>query len=185
MMNNERYSMDFEIAMRRIHGEVAYHIADSFFNDKTVRKWYRRCVPILRKRINVLDTTIKHKDLMMGALERLDQHLKLKKGGTDKQIVVDCLLLIGLLLGYGDLNGHITNESFYWQYFNQYLRTHPDYTQGEVGNLYDLRKKEELNVISGRLEAYKFLNERGLNDVQIAQVFNTTEYQIKKLKKQL
>lgn len=170
--------LDFETTMKQFCGDKAWHIEDSFSNPTEFRKWLRKCISIAKKKVDKLDTTTRHKEMLMRDIEKLDE--RIKNNEDPKYIILASFSLISRLLGFDYCKGACLNTPFYYQEPGQH------YTQlilegGDVmQNYYDQK-----NLVSIRKKVYKHLKDKGLSDFKIAQVMNTTEYQVKKLKHNL
>jgi hypothetical protein len=176
--------MDFECCIRQFLGHKAYHIADLANNDVSARSWYRKCVKEMKKRVDLLDTTTRHKEMLFRELDDLEERLKQKNALTSKEIVVDLFWLISRLFGYDALSGKIYNQPFYYQTYCQYLRDKESWSK-DTKSLIEIQSEETKNVITWRKNIIRLLKDKGLNENIIARILNTTEYHIKKMKKDL
>jgi hypothetical protein len=178
------YSLDFEHCVRQFLGDKAYHIADSVGNDSSVRSWYRKCINKMEKRVDLLDSTARHKEMLMKELNDLDERLKLKKSLGSKELVIDLFWLISRLFGYDAISGKVYNQAFYHQTYGQYFMELASWKR--AGKSWGEINVEEIkNVITWRKAIVRLLKEKGLDENIIAQILNTTEYQIKKMKHNL
>src|SRR3989338_9108521 len=71
-------SMEFELAMRQFFGDKAYQIAGlaGFGDNLSVKKWLLKAIKQIFKDVNKLDTTSRHKEMMIGDIERLEKEVK-------------------------------------------------------------------------------------------------------------
>ncbi|MDO8555393.1 MAG: hypothetical protein Q7R75_02410 [bacterium] len=92
--------MDFEQTLGQFLGtKKAHQSSNAFFNDKSFRKWFRRCIPLIRKRIYSIGTSTENKEVLIYCLTRLNQSLDIKNQKTEKEIIIQLFLLISYLLG--------------------------------------------------------------------------------------
>ena len=131
------------------------------------------------KQVDRIETTTHHKKVLMLEIENLSE--KIKK--TDKaswEIIFGLFSLCSLLLGYDYCKGEIYNTPFYHQtkvqYYNAKTEEGSDAHQGYHDNK---------DAISIRKKITDDLKKQGYNDFKIALILNTTEYQIKKLRRNL
>jgi len=177
------YRMDFEHCIRQFLGDEAYHIAD-FANDEIyIRKWLKKCISKSKKQIDKLDTTTRHKEMLMSEIENINSRLKNKNSIGTKELIIDLFWLISRLLGFDGVSGRIYNEPFYYQTYGQYLLEKRSWSNGK--DWFDLDRENKTNAIFLRKKVYNTLKDEKISDNQIALVLNTTGYQIKKLKNNL
>ena len=175
------FPLYFEHAIRMFLGDKAYHIAGAAHQPSAFRRWLRQCVPVMRKRVDELDTTTRHKEMLLREIGNLDNLLRIKKGGTDEEVILNSFRLIARLFGFDGLSGKIHNEPLYHQTHAQhFLELHT--WNDPMRPWFDIVEEQRTNttLIQGRV--YEFLKQEGLSDFQIAQVLNTTEKAVKKLK---
>lgn len=171
--------LNFEYAVRQFLGNAAHGIAGMAQDKKSFRRELRGCVPVMKKRIDMLDTTTRHKEMLMGNVEKLSELLKQRKGGTDEEIIVELFWLVSRLFGFDAISGRIYNQPFYHQYFSQFIDEQVAWGKKDFGAAH---KENKNNIITLRKETYHYLANRGLPDQVIAGIMNTSEYNIKKLK---
>ncbi|MBI2032335.1 MAG: hypothetical protein HYT09_01690 [Candidatus Levybacteria bacterium] len=179
-MKREDLAMNFEHAVRQFLGDKAYHIADSAFDDTSFRQWLRKCIPIMRRKVNQLDTTTRHKEMLMSNIEELNDRLKAKGGSSEKGIIITLFWIISRLFGFDGVSGKIFNEPFYTQTYWQYLEEKSSWNSKKT--ILEIDREERQNIISIRKRLIKSMKNDGLSDIKIAEVFNMGEKQIKKLK---
>ena len=169
--------MDFELTMRTLFGKKAYHIASAEMHPLSRRKWLQKAVRQLMHHVENLDTTVRHKHILM---VELDGILKAFKGVKEPSwsIVYRLLRLCFRLFGYDYLKGARTYTPTYWQTSDQYYTSHI-LEGGDVMQNY----ADEKDVISVRHEIVRKLKEEGLSDFKISLILNTSEYEVKQLKK--
>ena len=179
MRNN--FGLDFEYCVRQFLGDRASHIADVANNDVEFRKYLRECIKEIRKRIDKVDTTVRHKERLMSEVNNINDQLKTKGIIKDKEIIIKLFWFISRLLGYDFVSGSSFNEPIYHQTFKQYEKEKMN--QVKKGDDYwKERTKRDKNIISERLNVCKILKDKGLNDSEISQVLHITEYEFKKIK---
>lgn len=179
-MKND-YRMDFEYCIRQFLGDKAYHIADFANDDTSARSWYRKCIKEMKKRVDLLDTTTRHKEMLLRELDDLDERLKQRNALGSKELVVDLFWLISRLFGYDAVSGKIYNQPFYHQTYGQYFMELTSWKK--AGKRWrDIHVEETKNIITWRKAIFRMLKEKGLDENTIARILNTTEYQIKKMK---
>ncbi len=182
-MKND-YRMDFECCIRQFLGDEAYHIADFANDDTSARLWYRKCIKKMKKRVDSLDTTTRHKEMLLMELNDLEERLKQKKVLGSKELVVDLFQLISRLFGYDVVSGKIYNEPFYHQTYGQYFMEETSWKKAGK-NWHEIHTEETKNVITWKKSICRVLKEKGLNENTIARILNITEYQVKKMRHNL
>ncbi len=170
--------MAFEHCMRRVFGDDAYHIAGHCLDEDTREEWIHRLLKTLVRDAQELDTTQKHRERVSYLLESLT---KKRWRGDDAQwgLVFSLLTLIAELLGYEGIKGHRPHTPMYWQN----LETHVD--MGNERGQADLLKEEFESAAARRVQVVNYLKQQGLTDFEIALTLKTSEYEVKKLKKNL
>lgn len=167
--------MDFEHMLRQYLGDKMYGSQGVRNNIKLVKKDLLKIINIIEERILTLDTTVRHKDMLLVEVERIRFDLKLK--GTDAwTIIIHLLALVSRLLGYDYLKANI-NTPLYYQSTNQH------YTQkilegGDVMEQYNDIK----NLIKIKRDLYFILKKENYSDFRISQALNISEGEIKKIK---
>ena len=174
------YRMNFEHCVRQFLGDKAYHIADFANSDVDARKWLRKCIAVMRKRVDVLDTTTRHKEMLIRELNEIDERLKMANAFESREMTISLFWLVSRLFGFDIISGKIVNQPFYFQNFQTYVREKIQWDKNKTFR--QTVEEEKNNTISIRKKLYKQLKADGLSDNQIAQVLNITEYQLKKIK---
>ena len=177
---NNNYSIEFELCVRQFLGDKAYGIASSFGNEIRVRQWLRKCLVEAKKRVDNIDTTARHKEMMMRNIDDLLMDLKLKGSLQKPETVVGSFWLISRLLGLDYANGKTYNEIFYYQKPSQYARQ-----LWAEGKSREYRDNERKNWISLRKRIISTLKNKGISDYDVAQVLNISESELKKYKHNL
>lgn len=105
--------MDFETTVRLFLGDRAYQIAGGENDDKYTREWLLKVAKKMLRSIDVLESTTRHKQMLMTEAEKLIQSLKGKN--RSPWTLVYCLFrLCGRLLGF-DFQGSIVHTPIYYQ----------------------------------------------------------------------
>jgi hypothetical protein len=168
--------MDFEISMRLLFGEKAYHIADQHGSTKGRRAWLTKAIRMLMREVDALDTTVRHKKMLMGELEAVAALVK-SESEPSWDLVYRFLRLASRLLGFDYVRGARCHTPTYWQSPGQNLNS-VVFEGGDImQNYYDKK-----NAIAVRRSVVQNLKSQGLDDYKIALVLNITEYQVKKLR---
>jgi hypothetical protein len=170
-------AMEFEMTMRLVLGEKAYHIADFQGSPGGRREWLTKVLRELTNDIDALDTTARHKQMLMGEVEAISTLLK-DDDNPSWSLVYRFLRLASRLLGYDYVRGAKCHSLAYWQTTGQNLNT-VVFEGGDI--MQDHYDKK--NAIAIRRSVVDNLKAQGFNDYKIALVLNTTEYQVKKLRK--
>lgn len=167
----------FEHVMGLFLGKSAYQCAGEEANEKARNKRLNSAAKVILKRVDELDTTIRHKEKLLLGAEKFFEATKGKDTSTEN-LLYNLLWLCGGLLGF-EFNGRInavTHSLFYWQNKNQYI------TSNIIEGKDDSQEYEDKKYIfNTRKKIIKKLKEEGLTYYKIALIFNTTEYQIKKM----
>lgn len=167
--------MQFESTMRLLFGEKAYQIAGTEANPKHRREWLQKALRELLRLANSLDTTPRHKKMLMLELEAVSKALK---GAADPSwdIVYRLFRLSMRLFGF-DYTGARCHTPAYWQTPDQrhtvriFENTDPSCVH-----------QEEMDAISIRQGVVEHLRRKGLDDFKISLVLNASEYAVKKLR---
>lgn len=169
-------AMEFELTMRLLFGEKAYHIADFEANPSGRREWLQKSIRKLTRVVNDLDTTHRHKQRLMADLDTISKLLKgIKEPSWD--LVYRFLRLVSRLLGYDYVRGAKCHSLLYWQSPEQHLTSHVLSGGDIMQNYYDRK-----DAISVRRAVVEDLKSKGLDDFKISLVLNTTEYEVKQLR---
>ena len=181
MIINMNVGLYFEHVMGLFLGKNAYQCAGEEANEKARNERLNNVAKVILKRIDKLDTTTRHKEKLLLGAEKFFESTKGKNIST-KKLLYNLLWLCGGILGF-EFNGRInaiTHSLFYWQNKNQYI------TSTIMEGKDDSQEHEDKKYIfNTRKKIIKKLKEEGLTYYKIALIFNTTEYQIKKIIKEL
>lgn len=172
--SNLGYSLDFEYAMTLLLGSKADHIASFASNEKYLRKWLRKAIKKFIKDVNLLDTTERHKEMLVMKLECVDKLLK--KGGSLWSMIFDFFNLVSRFLGYDYDRAQklVTPTYFQTQSQNFWCGLYKDESSKK-------QKENKDNFISKRIKTLLQLKSEDYSDFEISQILNTSEYNIKKI----
>lgn len=173
------YEMLFETTIRTFLGDKAYHIAGQAHNEKHRKEWYRKALKKIIIKVQSIDTSTKHKEQLSLWSERALDILG-ERNFRETEFSLYLLRLTGALIGFVGVRGLTIATPMYYQTPNQYY-TEAIISGGDVMQNYHDQKTS----VSIRKKLVAQLKEEGLNDFQISLVFNTSEYQVKKLKNEL
>lgn len=168
-------AMEFEITMRLLFGEKAYHIADEHGSTKGRRAWLTKALRRFTREVDALETTSRHKQMLMGELEAISALVK-KESEPSWSLVYRFLRLASRLLGFDYVRGAKCHTLAYWQSPPQRLNS-VVFEGGDVMQDYYDKK----NAIAIRTSVVQHLKSQGLDDYKIGLVLNITEYQVRKL----
>ncbi|MQA30044.1 MAG: hypothetical protein GEU82_09430 [Luteitalea sp.] len=161
--------------MRLLFGDEARHIADRHPDDQARRRWLNRALRQLTRHVDALDTTARHKQLLMGEIEAISDLIKQQTDDPSSVFLYRALRLVIRLLGYD--NGRKSLTADYWQDKDQEW----DSVEFEGGDLEDYFDKD--NVIAIQRSVVQNLNEKGYDDYKISVVLDKSESQIKELRR--
>lgn len=171
-------AMDFEHTMRLLFGEKAYHIADLHGSSTGRREWLSKTVRHLVRDVDALDTTNRHKEMLMSELEAISDILA-HSDDASWNLIYRLFRLALRLLGYDYSRGARCHTPTYWQSAGQHLNS-VVFEGGDIMQDYYDKK----SAITVRRSVVLGLKAKGLDDYKIALVLNTTEYQVKKLRRE-
>ena len=100
-------SMEFEMAMMQFFGEKAHLIASYANNNQLRKKWLLKAVKIMLKKVDEIDTTTRHKKMLLSEIE--DLLVKIKKANNAWAIIYRLFSLCSRFIGYDYLKGGIYN----------------------------------------------------------------------------
>ena len=171
--------MLFEHIMQLYFGEKANHVAGQANSPRDRREWLRRVVRLLLKRIDSLETTPRHRQVLMANVEAVARAIGADAEPSWKLVFV-LFAVIGRLMGLDFERGARCHSLAYFQtpsqHFTADLLEHDQPTQNA---------EDKRDAIRIRGDIIRLLKERGLSDFKIALVLSTTEYEVKKLRKGL
>ena len=169
-------AMDFEITMRLIFGERAYHIADEHGHAPSRARWIFKSLKMIRTQVDKLSTTVRHRQMLLGEIEAF---AALLKPSTEPSwgMIYRLLRLIFRLLGFDYVKGARCHTLEYWQSTPQRLNS-VVFEGGDIMQDY----YDKNNAIALRRQAAEALRVAGNNEYMIALALNTTEYELRKLR---
>ena len=174
-----RYEMFFETTIRTFLGKKAYHIAGQVHTEKYRKEWYRKAIKKIIANIQDIDTTTKHKKQLAYWSEQVLKVLG-KKSFRETDFSLCLLRLTGTLLGFIGIRGTRTVTPLYYQKPEQHYTELIMQGGDAMQNYYD--QKSSVGI---RKRIIEQLKDEGMSDFQISLVLNTTEYQVKKHRKEL
>ncbi len=172
------YGTEFEHCMRRVFGKKAYHIAGVCTDEEARRKWVGKLLEQLTRDAQELDTTQEHRERISYLIEALRRE-RWKGDDASWHLVFDLLNVLAEMMGYHGLRGERPYTPMYWQS----LRAHLDF--GNARGKADELHEELITAARRRREVVKYLKSQGLTDFDIAMVLKTSEYEVKKLKRNI
>ena len=170
--------LDFETTIQMFLGNKADNIACQVHSMKQRRAWLTKSLRIVLKRIHKLDTTTRHKELLVVFAEAALQAVKSMKMSEEECSVV-LLRLIGSLLGL--TRGEFLYTPIYCQNPNQHYAEEIYELGGKVMQPY----YDEKNAILVQKRLIAQLKTEGFSDFKISLILGMSEYQVKKLRKEL
>ena len=173
------FGMQFELTMQTFLGDKAYHIAEQAYGIASRKVWYKRALKKIILKVHEIETSTKHKEQLIRLSQQLLQCLENKKF-SEAEFSLYFLRLTGSLLGIHYARGACIATPMYYQKPDQHI-TEVIINGGDA--LQDYYDKK--NSILVRRRIVEQLKEEGLSDFDISLVLNTSEYQVKKLRKEL
>lgn len=170
------HGMRFERTLMLFFGEKGYQTAGQSATPKSRREWLRRILKLLMKTVDKIETTVRHKKLLMANVERAQGAIKTIEAPT-WELVDDLLCVIGRLLGFDLQHGSRLHTLSYWQTYSQYHNSVTQSGGDGMQSYYD-----EFDAVSLRQAVVQSLRKDGLNDFKIALVLNTTENEVQQLR---
>lgn len=168
--------MEFEMTFRLLFGDRAKYIEGQQLDPKSRSSWLRKSVDKIEREIISLDTTERHKQMLLGELEAARGAI-VSKTDSGWPLAYSLLRLVCRLLGYDFVRPAKCHTATYWQSVGQNLNT-VVFEGGDI--MQDYYDKQ--NAIAVRKQVIEHLKTQGLSDYRISLVLNTTEYEVKKLK---
>ena len=169
----------FEYTLNLLFGKKAHQIAGYYNNKKERNKWFLKAIRFFIKEANQFDTTESHKEQIISCLECLKSSVKRKSSSEQFTLF---LRLTALLLGFNTTRGGRSYSLVYWQSEGQYL-SEKSYQNNNVFYLSSEYKKLKKNIIAKKRDIIERLKSDKYTRFEIALIFNTTEYKIKKILK--
>ncbi|NOS97817.1 MAG: hypothetical protein HOP25_05030 [Methylotenera sp.] len=172
------YEMLFETTIRTFLGDKADHIAGQVHNENHRKEWYQKALKKIIEKVQKIETTTKHSEHLANTSQRALKCLE-SKSYNETEFTLYILRLTGALLGIHPAKYCIATPMYYQtpdQHFTEAIISGGD-------ALLDYYDKN--NFVAMRRKVVKQLKEEGLSDFDISLVLNTSEYQVKKLRKEL
>lgn len=170
------YSMAFEIAMMQFFGEKGHHIASHAGNETLTKKWLLKAIQRMMRNVDEIDTTVRHKEKILSDIGHLEDAIK--KWDNPEEIIFIFFMLCGKLLGYCGYKARC-HTPVYWQTEDQCFTT-AILQGGNAEQDYRIGRK---NIVSVRKKLIQDLKRDGHDDFKISLILNTTEYEVKKLRR--
>jgi len=172
--------MDFEMTMRLLFGQRAYHIAGEAMHPPSRRQWLREALRKIMVIVNKLDTAPHHKEVLLRTLN--DGKASLKEGDSSWPLVISLMRLSIHLLGFEYATGTQFQQPIYSRDWGQYY-TARSHNRGTDSDALDESHNDKQNAIVARRRLVQQLSDNGMNTFQIALVLNTSEYEVKRLRR--
>ena len=173
------YEMLFEMTMQIFLGDKAYQIAGQASNDKYKKEWYKKALKKVILKVQKIETSTMHSKQLAHASEQALKCLE-NTNFTEAEFSLHLLRLTGVLIGIVPARGACIATPMYYQTHDQYF-TEVIINGGDT--LQDYYDKK--NSVAIRRKIILQLKQEGLSDFDISLVLNTSEYQVKKLRKEL
>jgi len=173
------YEMLFERTIQSFLGDKASRIAGQVHSEKSRKDWYKQVLKIVVKNIKDIDSSTKHQERLAhfseGALKSLSD-----RPYSESVFTLYLLRLISALLGYMGTRPYRIATPAYFQEPSQYYTEIIACGGDTLQDYYD-----EKDILTIKTDIIKQLKQNGISDFKISQVLNISEYQVKKLKKEL
>ena len=174
--NAEVDAMQFERTLMLFFGDTAYQTAGQEATPSSRRQWIRCVLTLIIKAVDKIETTVRHKQLLMKHAE--DAH---KSVGTSDQpswkFVYHLINLIGRLIGLDYHRGTRLHTLSYWQTYSQFYAGIIQSGGDGIQDYYD-----ELDAVTIRQRVVHLLKKEGFSDFKIALVLHTTEHEVQQLR---
>jgi hypothetical protein len=173
------YEMLFETTIRSFLGDKAFHIAGQVHTAKSRKDWYRKAIKKVIHKVSDIESSTKHKEQLYYWSERALKSLNERP--FNETVLTLCLLrLVGSLIGYFGLKPYNIATPAYFQtppqHYTEIIAGGGDVMQ----DYYDMKSSLET-----KRRLILQLKEEGMTDFDISLVFNVSEYEIGKLRKEL
>lgn len=164
--------MEFELTARFFFGDKAYGIASAEMTPRARGEWLGRIGRLFMRRVAELDTTVRHGQILMAMAEQFEKAARSARADP-WELVYRLFGLVGCLLGYDW--GKRLHTPAYWQTIGQGRWS-------VIEQKGDLTKYDQ-DAITIKRRVAETLRKEGLDDFKISLVLNTTEYEVKKLRR--
>lgn len=168
-------SLLFERTLQLFFGDKAYQTACVANNPKSQKEWHLKCIKKLKTKVNLLDSTLRHKESLLNDLISLENEIK--KGLYDANTVNHFFKFIAHLFGFATSRGASLYTLAYWQDKDQVLTQ--EIILGDEQKVYAANK----NAITLQRQLVKQLKADGVDNYTIAQTLNISEHRVKQLLK--
>ncbi len=171
--------MLFEYTIRAFLGDKAFHTAGQAHTPTSRKRWYKKVLILVVRRVHEIDTSTNHREQLVYWSERTLNELK-GKNYSELAFTLCLLRLLATLLGLVGIRPYNVATPIYFQtpaqHYTEVIMDGGDTLQ----DYYD--KKSSIKI---RTQLVHQLKHEGHTDFEIALVLNTSEYEIKKLRKEL
>ena len=169
-------AMQFEHTLMLFFGSKAYQTAGQAATPTSCRYWLRRVLKRLIRDVDKIETTPRHKQLLMQNVEAAHNTIESSNEPTWK-FVYHLITLIGRLLGYDYQRGGKCHTLSYWQTYGQNYSAVIQSGGDVLQDYYD-----ELDTVKIRQDVVRSLKKSCLSDFKIALVLHTTEHEVQQLR---
>ncbi|MEX0739030.1 MAG: hypothetical protein WD071_06795 [Pseudohongiella sp.] len=173
------YEMLFETTIRSFIGDKAFHIAGQVYSEKSRKDWYRKAIKKVIHKVSEIETSTKHKEQLCYWSERaLDS---LSERPFKETVFTLCLLrLVASLVGYFGVRPYNIATPAYFQ-------TPPQHYTEIIANGGDVMQDyyDKKSSVETKRRLILQLKQEGMADFEISLVFNVSEYEVRKLRKEL
>lgn len=169
----------FETTARAFLGDKAQYIAGQAHSEKNRRECYRKIFKVILRKLHEVETSTSHQEELISWSEKALEIVS-KRNHNEIELNFYLLRLIAALIGFMGLRPYNVATLAYFQSPSQNI-TQISFDGGDI--MQDYCDKE--NAVAIRRKLIKQLKGEGLSDYRISMVFNISEYQVKKLRKNL
>ena len=173
------YEMLFETTIRSFLGDKAYHIAWQAYSEKNRKEWYRKALKRVITKVHEIDSSTKHQEQLKYWSERALNELK-QRPYNEVSFTLCLLRLVGVLLGFVGVKPYCIATPAYFQTPSQHYTELISDGGDVMQDYYD--KKSTLSIKRKLINQLKI---EGHTDFEISLVLKISEYEVKKLRKEL
>lgn len=171
--------MQFEYTMQLFFHKGAEHIAGQANSRTHRRDWLLKALCVILKQIDRIETTPRHRQVLMANVEAV-QHSLRRDSEPSWELAFRLFAVVGRLLGFDFNAGARCHTLAYYQtpsqHFTADLLAHGHPAEHE---------QDKKDAVTLRGQVISSLKSAGVSDFKIALVLNTTEYEVKKLRRGL
>ena len=167
-------ALKFEYALRLWFGDRAFGKAGLWDSASSRNPWLRKWTKGVTQDILDLDTDEKHRDRILHEVDCFSSSISKAERPSWYQVFT-LMHLIGALLGRLYLDGHKRRNVFYA------LEPYEHYRDASTIRTPIQEIEDQPTIIRLRYDVILLLRERGVPDWRIAQILNTSVYQLKRL----